>query len=510
MTAGVRGQDLAAKSRQGKELMAAGRFEEAIPVYQELARTLPGNPGPVMNLGLALHMSGRQQEAVTQFREVLKLDPHHQVARLFLGIAYLELKTPAEAVAPLQTVVRAESDNKEARLALGQAYLLLNRYQSATEQFEKVTALEPQNPKAWNGLGLSYEGLASRNFVALEKKALGSPYWLVLVADSRVTVGAYTRAFLLYREAQAKMPALRGVHMAIADIYRKIGKPEWAEIEEEKERKLAPLDCGGPDQTRPAPGAQRRNGAAAPPSAAPAGLTRKLECGFWGGRYKQVIELSRNSRSTGSYYWRIRAYNELARGAFLRLAELPPSADVHELLATIQFNRRKYAESAREWEAALKFAPENRYYRLRLAIALSSGYQYERAREILEDLLKQAPQSAELNFWLGFTLLGLLETEKAIPFLNKAVAADPTRPRAHKELGRAYMQAGLIEKAIPHLEIALPSDDDGSLHYQLAQAYRNAGRNELAREMFHKFQEIENPSVAGTALPARKPEIAPP
>jgi tetratricopeptide (TPR) repeat protein len=501
------GEDLAAKSRQGKELMAAGRFQDAIPIYRDLVKALPGNPGPVLNLGLALHMSGSHREAIKEFREVLRLDPRSQTARLFLGTAFLALNLPAEAVRPLATVVRREPGTKEARLALGQAYLLLESYQPASEQFEELTALDPQNPKAWNGLGLSYEGLAARNFVEFEKKALGSAYWLLLVADARATVGTYTRAFLLYREALAKEPGLRGVHTAIADIYRKIGKPEWAAVEEEKERALPPLDCG---EARPASAeGQRRKSAGA--RVLPARrLAEMLECDFRAGRFKQVLARSRGSLSAQSYFWRIRACNELARSAFLRLAELPPSAEAHELLATIQFNRRKYAESAAEWEAALKFAPGNPYYRFRLAIALSSGNQYEQAREILEDLLKQSPQSAELNFWLGFTLLGLLESEQAIPFLQKAVAADPAKPLAQKELGRAYVQSGQAEKAIPHLEAALPSDDDGSVRYQLAQAYRSVGRMEVAQEMLRKFREIEDPSGLGKGISGRKMEITPP
>ena len=84
--------DLASESHQGKELMASGRFEEAIPIYRNLVRALPDNPGPLLNLGLALHMAGHEREAVQQFLAVLKLDPGDTPARLYLGTAYLALK----------------------------------------------------------------------------------------------------------------------------------------------------------------------------------------------------------------------------------------------------------------------------------------------------------------------------------------------------------------------------------------------------------------------------------
>src|SRR3989442_13199968 len=95
---------------------------------------------------------------------------------------------------------------------LGEAFLSLEYFQSATEQFERLSELDPENPKVWNGLGLSYEGLASRNFVQLEKIALGSPYWRVLVAVGRAPGGFFSPAFLFYRVAQRKNPTQRALH----------------------------------------------------------------------------------------------------------------------------------------------------------------------------------------------------------------------------------------------------------------------------------------------------------
>ena len=53
ISAGAQSDDLALKSRRAKDLMAAGRFAEAIPIYEELVRAVPGNPGLLLNLGLA-------------------------------------------------------------------------------------------------------------------------------------------------------------------------------------------------------------------------------------------------------------------------------------------------------------------------------------------------------------------------------------------------------------------------------------------------------------------------
>src|SRR3954452_13567634 len=82
--------DLARKSHDAKELMAAGRFADAIPLYHELTRTMPANAGLRLNLALALHMTGQHREAVPEFERVLKTDPNSIPALLSLGVSELE------------------------------------------------------------------------------------------------------------------------------------------------------------------------------------------------------------------------------------------------------------------------------------------------------------------------------------------------------------------------------------------------------------------------------------
>ena len=43
-------EDPAAKSQRAKEMMAAGQFSQAIPIYEELLRAMPDNPGIRLDL----------------------------------------------------------------------------------------------------------------------------------------------------------------------------------------------------------------------------------------------------------------------------------------------------------------------------------------------------------------------------------------------------------------------------------------------------------------------------
>lgn len=473
---------LAEKSHRAKELMAAERFEEAVPVYRELVRALPNNPGLVMNLGLALDYAGRKKEAVGEFQKVLKLDPQNVQAMLFLGVAYLDLGEAAKALVPLEKAAKAHPDNLDAQEALAEARLSLGKYQQAAQTFQKLSQSDPENPKVWYGLGLSYDRLAQQSFDELEHVAPESAFWLDLVAESRIGTQQLFSAFYLYRQVEEKMPSLRGVHAAVAEIYRKTGHAGWAAVEDEKERQLPLPDCA----------------------------REKLGCDFQGGRYQELIALAQGQTTPESYYWRTHAYNRLALDAYRRLGELPSSAPMQELMAKIEDKRRQYVEAAKHWKEALKFSPNNPYIKEQLAISLFQTADLDPARALFQELLKSEPENPTLNYYLGDTLLKSQKPADALPYLTKAIHNDPGLLGAHASLARTYLALGQTEKAIPHLKAALPLDDDGSLHFQLGRAYQATGEAALARDMLKEYQEIHQKQEAEGQALNREIQITPP
>jgi tetratricopeptide (TPR) repeat protein len=474
--------DLAEKSHRAKDLMAAERFEEAIPIYRELVRALPNNPGLVMNLGLALNYSGHKREAVGEFERVLELDPTNGTALLFLGTTYLDLGETAKALNPLEKLVKAQPENPDAQEGLAEACLALKKFERAAEGFQRLSQLDPGNPKIWYGLGLTYDGLAQQSFDGLANLAPGSAYWLDLVAESRLDVQQLFGAFYLYRQAQEKMPSLRGVHAALADIYRKTGHADWGAIEDEKERQLPPPDCAHDT----------------------------LECNFQAGKYHELIARARRQTTPESYYWRTHAYNRLALDAYTRLAQLPSSAPVQVLLAKLDSKRRQYVEAVKHWEEALKFSPADPYIKEQLAISLFQTADLEHARELFHELLKSDPESPELNYYLGDILLKSQKPAEGLPFLAKAIRLDPGLLPAHASLARTYLALGQADKAIPHLKIALSIDEDGSMHYQLGRAYQARGQLELARQTLKQYQEIYSKQEAEKQSLNREIQITPP
>jgi len=90
------------------------------------------------------------------------------------------------------------------------------------------------------------------------------------------------------------------------------------------------------------------------------------------------------------------------------------------------------------------------------------------------------------------------------------VAADPNVLRARAQHGRAYAEDGQASRAIPHLEAALPTDEDGSLHFQLARAYRESGQAEQATRTLQQFQDLRKAYEAKQESDKQEFQITPP
>lgn len=481
LTVCVFGQDdaLAAKAQEAKALMSSGRFEASIPLYRDLVKAVPGNPGLLLNLALAQHMAGREREAIPNFELVLKSMPTAMPALMSLGAARLAVGEPGLAVAPLRKALTVEPENIDARGMLATALMESRHFQEAAAEYRTLTDKTPDDARAWYGLGTAYQALATDAFEQMQKLDTKSAWVAALVGDSRGQRGQFRSAFFFYNEALKALPKLHGLHAAMAEIYRKTGHAEWAALEDLKERELAAADCGA----------------------------HPLQCRVVGG--KDLDVLAAPARGLEAFYWRTKAANALAMQAFFRLGQLPESVELHQLRAEIARDLGRPREAVEEWRAALQLVPGDLRARQELAISLFMANDYKAAFEEATALLAVAP-SAELNFIAGDCLLRLEEAGKAEPYLRAALKADAKMAAAGASLGLALSRLGRFGEAVLWLEKALVLDDDGSLHYQLARAYQAAGLAAKARVAMGKYQELLERNQKAKEEVAREAQIAAP
>ena len=456
-------QEVERLAREAQRAFQAGDFVTAARDYDRLVNLLPDVPGLHMNLGLAYYLGGNPAAAVEPLRRAVSQDPSLGPAWLFLGAALLDTGRPQEAVSPLREYLKLDSSRVEALEMLGDALLRSQRWAEALPVYRQALSGNPESARSWYGLGKTYELAASRLFDRLDEEASESAYWLALIGEARLARGQFSSAFFFLKQALKLDPRLRGVHAGLAAVYRLKDRPDWAETEEQREAALGPPDC----QEEPA-------------------LCRWAE-----GDCDGLLQEASKSEDPSVLFWAIRCANRSAANAFRKLEELPPSVELHRFRAELERSRGRHSESVAHWKEALKLSPDDPTLQEELAFSLYLNRHYEEALTEADRLLQQRPGSPTLQFLAGDCRLNLQRAEEAIPFLERSVELDPSLLNAHAALGRAYMLLDRPEKALPHLEKALPTDGDGSLHFQVAQAYRRLGRMEDSQRALQTYQEIK-------------------
>ena len=468
--------DTADKWRRANELMQAGKPDQAIPLYRELAAAFPRDPSFGVNLAIAQYKAHLYRDAIEECDALLKLQPTLFSAWLFLGASQLELGDATSAAVALKKAADLRPEDRNAHLMLADALLAEDRYAEAAGQFEEVRQMMPDSPRVWYGLDRTYEALAIEVSDRLERAAPGSPELLALTGDFELERQQFARALQRYRQALAARPSLPGVRESVSMIYERTGHPDWALVERQKEPRVAP-DC----------------------------VSQSLECQFAAGHFR---EIARAVASTpDEMYWQAKAFLRLARQAYERLQDLPPSRETYEAAARVNERSGRWPEAAASWKEALRLSPGDTKIPRKMALALCRSNNCTSALPFLKDATVRDPSSAELNFLYGVALSGTQDARRALPYLEAAVKFDGNLLDARAALGEAYLEAGEPERAIPQLEKAIAEDTDGSRHYQLARAYQSAGKQEQADAALREYREILR---RREVVPADDARITPP
>ena len=151
--------DAAREAQRAQELVAAGKFAEAVGIYRNLVRSSPQNPALLLNLCIAEYSDRQFRESATTAAAALRLDPNLQPARLFLGASQLELGELPAAIDALKIVVAANPRERNGRLMLGIALLESGQPGAALEHLEAAAEMLPGSSRVWYGLARARDAL---------------------------------------------------------------------------------------------------------------------------------------------------------------------------------------------------------------------------------------------------------------------------------------------------------------------------------------------------------------
>jgi tetratricopeptide (TPR) repeat protein len=181
-----------------------------------------------------------------------------------------------------------------------------------------------------------------------------------------------------------------------------------------------------------------------------------------------------------------------------RLDPLDP--DPHYHLGRYYFEDKRYEDALREFKTVFQLAPNHYRARYYAGLVYEGQNEMAQAKEEMQTAIRLVEQS-KLPYAWPFTDLGRLlvnegEYERGLGWLYRAVRNDPASPYAHYNYAKALFRQGATFEVKAELDAALKLDPGyGDAWYLLGRYYQKAGRAELAKETFAKFEEIKKNPV---------------
>src|SRR5436190_17672642 len=186
----------------GKKLMKAGQYEQAIPLLRQAVADDPSRPEAQIALGQALEKRRHWKEALEAYDEAAKLDPRSSEAQRGRGFTLGQLGRNDEAVQALQQATELDHKFPEAQLALGDALVKQKKYDDAVAVLTEGTKWGPK----W------------------------APYFYEHLGMAEASRGNVKEAEVQLLKAREMSPSTAEFHRALGDLYMQRKIPNLATL----------------------------------------------------------------------------------------------------------------------------------------------------------------------------------------------------------------------------------------------------------------------------------------
>jgi tetratricopeptide (TPR) repeat protein len=464
---------------------SSGRYAAAAADYAQATELDATVPELWANRGLMEYLAGQKPQAIASFRHALALKPTLLTPMLFLGKAYIETGKPEMALPLLQKARAQRPDDAEIQLALGDSYQALHDSERAASAYQKAAAARPLAANAWFGLGVSSLALIEDNGRVLAERRGQSIWARALYGDELFVQGRSAEAINTYEQA---------IHTATPRESVMLAKTMWQMLTSPTVFALPPNAVTGFERLLPHVAA--KGGRAAPADCQ--SLREQAACAFWRRDFDRSAEsaarlLAAAPTDPEALYWSIKANERRAVAALSKFEELAPhSAASSDMVGDLYRRQRQPDKALAEYQKALALDPHDPAAHLGMAAVYLSIGRPDGTIAAAQAGLADRPDDARLNLLMAEGLVAQHNFVAAKSYLRKSLSAPPElRLRVHALLGRIDADAGNTAEAICQLKLALPGDEDGSLHYQLYRLYLKTGNRAEAKIMIVAVRALE-------------------
>ncbi len=129
------------------------RFDEVLPVYQDLVGRYPDDVELLFKMATIMLRNGDLRESVAHLRKVLFMKPEHLAARANMGNALLLLGYLEQAKEAFDAVVEAEPNNRNALYGLATILIKMHGHAQAVPYARRLVQQIPGSAAALSLLG---------------------------------------------------------------------------------------------------------------------------------------------------------------------------------------------------------------------------------------------------------------------------------------------------------------------------------------------------------------------
>lgn len=520
----------------GMDYLQMGKSQQSIPYLLKAEKTNSTDSLPPFTLGHAYASLGKFLPAANAYERAIHLDPQKSSAWFGLGMVRLD-----QVEEDARRMTKEDQSSPYAKALYAESLVKQGRYKEATTSYQSALTANPQPPCIHAELGFislkqGDAGEAEADFHAEQQNGHGCSFAALGQARLRLDAGSDDDALNLLNDlwrrdqgfVEANASALSdGITSTRASEFQLfLSKQESSgAIASDVSQLLSRIFEGQPQIQRDTALSEAGQGSAQSDysagryAACANQLQRTLvtrdvvslemlsECAYFTGDYELAASASERladvaPHSAAALYWSIKANERLAFVELDKFQQLEPnSARSHLLLGDIYRQRRRFDDAQAEYEKALTLTPNDPAALLGLASAYLGNGNIDKAIQTAQLGLKQAPADADLNLLMGEALVSRHQYAGAEPFLLKALSAKPQMlPHVHALLGQIYAETGKTPQAIEQLRLGLASDQNGSLHYQLARLYRRTGDTKAAAAAIDQMKAIQRQYRQGAVI----------
>jgi tetratricopeptide (TPR) repeat protein len=225
--------ELRQHAEAGLKAKASGDLDGAIREFSRVAELAPELAAAHANLGGALFEKRDYGKAIEPLRRALKLNPDLAGVHQMLGTALLAQGLAGEAIPHLETVKATD--------LLGIALVEAGRAREAIDHLEVALTQNADDPDLLYYLGQAHAQL-SRSLFARLMTGKGARTDQVR-GEAAMSAGRSVDAEKHFRAALGARPDLRGVHLALGELYLLNADYAGAEKEFRAESQMAPASA---------------------------------------------------------------------------------------------------------------------------------------------------------------------------------------------------------------------------------------------------------------------------